>query len=64
MFVASSSIDYCYVLKSQKQVLLKLLKLFFGGCRSLSMVPSTVGFLETASAGAVWKKILEDHQFV
>jgi len=30
VFVAAPKIDYCYVLKSQRQVLLKLLKLFLG----------------------------------
>jgi hypothetical protein len=44
------------VLKSQRLVLLKLLKLFFffffGGGGSFSKVSSAVSFLEKASAGA------------
>jgi hypothetical protein len=46
------------VLKSQRLVLLKLLKLFFfffgvgGGRNSFSKVSSAVSFLEKASAGA------------
>jgi len=42
VFVAAPKIDYCYVLKSQRQVLLKLLKLFLGDCNSFASVLSAL----------------------
>ena len=55
MFVAAPKIDYCYVLKSQRQVLLKLLKLFLGDCNSFASVLSALlVFWKKASVGSGW----------